>query len=99
MKIDQPHGHLDVNLALSNLLAQDSVFYLKVMEDKKAMQALEKLLMVLKLDQDETNKKRFELQIFSFQKFMRLDQPVINALQIFPKDMEKKIISGTNTIF
>jgi hypothetical protein len=30
---------------------------------------------------------------------MRLDQPAINALQIFPKDMEKKIIAGTNTLF
>jgi hypothetical protein len=30
---------------------------------------------------------------------MRLDQPAINALQIFPKDMEKKILAGTNTIF
>ena len=30
---------------------------------------------------------------------MRLDQPAINALQIFPKDMEKKILAGSNTIF
>ena len=30
---------------------------------------------------------------------MRLDQPAINALQIFPKDMQKKILAGTNTIF
>lgn len=30
---------------------------------------------------------------------MRLDQPVINALEIFPKDMEKKILAGTNTVF
>lgn len=30
---------------------------------------------------------------------MRLDQPAITALQIFPKDMQKKIITGTNTIF
>ena len=30
---------------------------------------------------------------------MKLDKPVINALQIFPKDMGKKVISGTNTLF
>ncbi len=73
--------------------------YLKVMEDKKGMQALERLLGVLKLEQDETNTKKFQLKFFTFDKFMRLDQPVINALQIFPKDMEKKILAGTNTIF
>ncbi len=57
------------------------------MEDKKGMHALERLLATLKLEQDETNRKKFELQKFSFDKFMRLDQPAINALQIFPKDM------------
>lgn len=89
----------DLNLALSNLLAKDLMFYLKVTEDKKGLQALERLLAMLKLEQDETNRKKFELEKFSFEKFMRLDQPAINALQIFPKDMEKKILAGTNTIF
>ena len=77
----------DISLALDNLLTKDIMFYLKVMEDKKGMHALERLLATLKLEQDETNRKKFELQKFSFDKFMRLDQPAINALQIFPKDM------------
>jgi hypothetical protein len=63
------------------------------------MLALEKLLILLKLDKDDTNYHKFELQTFSFLKFMKLDQPVIIALQIFPKDIEKKIITGTNTIY
>lgn len=63
------------------------------------MHALERLLSVLKLEQDETNRNKFELKKFNFDRYMRLDQPAINALQIFPKDMEKKILAGTNTIF
>lgn len=99
-KLDQPKsGFGDISLALTHLLEKDLNMYLKVMEDKKGMQALERLLGVLKLEQDETNTKKFDLKFFTFDKFMRLDQPVINALQIFPKDMEKKILAGTNTIF
>ena len=30
---------------------------------------------------------------------MKLDNPVISSLQIFPKDLTKKITSGTNTLF
>lgn len=37
---------------------------------------------------------------FSLNSFMKLDQTVLStALQIFPKNMEKKILSGSNTIF
>lgn len=30
---------------------------------------------------------------------MRMDKAVINALQIFPKNLDKKVISGTNTLY
>lgn len=39
------------------------------------------------------------MSILNLEKFMKLDKPVINALQIFPKDMGKKIISGNSTLF
>lgn len=86
-------------LALANLLKNDPSFYDKEMRDKKSMDALEKLLKNLSLEKDLTNKQQFTLQSFKFDSFMKLDQPAINALLIFPKDMDKKIISGTNTIF
>lgn len=28
-----------------------------------------------------------------------MDKAVINSLQIFPKDLDKKIVSGSNTLF
>ena len=89
----------ELMLALTNLLKNDTSFYDKEMRDTKAMEALEKLLKNLSLEKDHTNKQQFGLQSFKFDSFMKLDQPAINALLIFPKDMDKKIISGTNTIF
>lgn len=89
----------ELELALSNLLQKELAYYVKEMEDKKGMEALEKLLKNLSLEKDLTNKGQFILEILKLNKFMKLDQPVINALLIFPKDMDKKIIAGTNTIF
>lgn len=52
-KIDNAKiGSGDISLALTNLLEKDLNMHLKVMEDKKAMQALERLLASLKLEQD-----------------------------------------------
>ncbi len=52
-KLDQPKSAFgDISLALTHLLEKDLNMYLKVMEDKKGMQALERLLGVLKLEQD-----------------------------------------------
>lgn len=42
----------DITLALTNLLSKDLPMYLKIMDDKKGMHALERLLSVLKLEQD-----------------------------------------------
>lgn len=73
---------------MSNLLSKDIVYYLKVLEDKKGLYALEKLVSQLRLDEDETNKRQFSLENFNFNNYMRLDQTVVStALQIFPKDM------------
>lgn len=59
-KIDNAKtGYTDISLALSNLLEKDLNMHLKVMEDKKGMNALERLLTVLKLEQDSTNSKKF----------------------------------------
>lgn len=80
--------NFNIELALSNLLSKDIVFYLKVLEDKKGLYALEKLVSQLRLDEDETNKRQFEIENFNFNNYMRLDQTVVStALQIFPKDM------------
>lgn len=84
---------------MSNLLQKELVYYLKEMEDKKALLALERLLKVLELEKDPTNKNQFTIEVMKLHKFMKLDQPVINALLIFPKDMDKRIIAGNNTIF
>ena len=89
----------DLNLALNYLLKTPLDHHLQVMSNKKALQALEKLLTIVCLEKDETNKNQYELDLLILEKFMKLDKPVINALQIFPKDMGKKIISGTNTLF
>lgn len=48
-----------MDLALNNILVKDIMMYLKIMEDKKGMHALERLLYVLKLEQDDTNRKKF----------------------------------------
>lgn len=68
-KIDEAKTHgsgCDLDLALNNILVKDIMMYLKIMEDKKAVHALEKLLHVLKLEQDDTNRKKFELSKFNF---------------------------------
>ena len=33
------------------------------------------------------------------EQYMKMDAAVINALQIFPKDLDKKIVGGSNTLF
>ena len=61
--------------------------------------ALDLLLVELEVEKEKTNKQQFTLSLFENQNFMKLDKACLNALNIFPKNMEKKIISTNSTLY
>lgn len=51
------------------------------------------------IERESSNKGQFDLQLVSLRASMTLDKATINALQIFPKDMERKTLATNNTLF
>lgn len=60
---------------------------------------LEKLLEVINVERDNSNKAQFDLKLINPKSSMMLDKSTINAIQIFSKDMEKKTLSANTTLY
>ena len=73
------------------LLKKPYNMYTKQLESHKLRIALEKLLSIIGLERDQSNKGQFDLRVINIKSSMLLDKTTINALQIFSKEMEKKI--------
>jgi len=85
---------------MSYLLKKDFNQYTKELENPKLRVSLEKLLEIINLERDISNKQQYNLKLISLEASMMLDQATINALQIFSKDMEKKVLSSNaNTLY
>ena len=74
--------------------------YNHVLENPKLRIVLEKLLHIVGIERDSSNKGQFDLKLINLRSSMMLDKATINALQIFSKEMEKKqITSSQNTLY
>lgn len=78
-------GKGQVNLPMSYFLKKDIKQYNKELEKVRLRIVLEKLLQIINLERDESNKQQFDLKLISLKSTMMLDQATINALQIFSK--------------
>lgn len=92
-------GRGDLQLPLGFLLKKGYNMYTKELENIKLRMALEKLLEVTSIERESSNKGQFDLQLVNLRASMTLDKATINALQIFPKDMERKTLATNNTLF
>lgn len=70
---------------MSYFLKKDIKQYNKELEKVRLRIVLEKLLQIINLERDESNKQQFDLKLISLKSTMMLDQATINALQIFSK--------------
>lgn len=84
---------------LEFLLENEISHYYMHTNNSKSMSVLGSLIDELKLENDETNKKKMKLDTINLQKYMKLDQAAILGLQIFPKNQQKRVISSNDTLF
>jgi|JI61114C2RNA_FD_contig_81_80200_length_2300_multi_3_in_0_out_0_2 DNA mismatch repair protein MSH2 len=63
------------------------------------MAVLQRLIEELKLDADATNKSSMHLESLNLKLYMRLDYSAVQALQIFPKKMQKRVLASNETLF
>jgi DNA mismatch repair protein MSH2 len=92
-------GKGDVQLALSFLLKKAYNMYTKELENVKERIVLEKLLEVIHLERDASNRQQYSLQKLNPKSSMMLDKSAISALQIFSKEIEKKVLSSNTTLY
>ena len=60
---------------------------------------LQKLIEIIDINRDSSNKNQFQLKSINTKSSMMIDKSTINAIQIFPKQMDKKVIAANNTLY
>ena len=91
-------GKGDIQLAMSFLLKKTINMY-KELEQIKFRMVLERLIEATGIDKEPSNKNQFDLKVVNPRSSMTLDKATINALQIFPKQMEKKLLAANATLY
>lgn len=92
-------GKGEVQLAMDFLLKRPYNMYNKELENPKMRMVLEKLLEVVSVERENSNRGQFELKLVNARASMTLDKSTINALQIFSKEMEKKTLAANTTLY
>ena len=90
---------IDLQRGLEFLLDSELNQYYLQTGNVRNMSILGKLVEEMKLESDSTNQKKMKLEVLNLDRYMKLDHVALQALQIFPKSQQKKVIASNETLF